>query len=93
MINNLVAVEYHGKQYELVTKHGEITGKELFKVRGTDIWVPAPAENAVRYHLNLLKHHGHNSEEGDSRQNTRKASGQDDSQARKAKPRRREGND
>ena len=82
MINNLVTVEYHGKQYELVTKHGEITGKELFKVRGTDIWVPAPAENAVRYHLNLLKHHGHNSEEDDSRQNTRKA-----------KPRRREGND
>ena len=93
MINNLVTVEYHGKEYELVTKHGEITGKELFKVRGTDIWVPAPAENAIRYHLNLLKHHGHNPEEGDSRQNTRKTSSQDDSQARKAKPRRRESND
>ena len=93
MINNLVTVEYHGKEYELVTKHGEITGKELFKVRGTDIWVPAPAENAIRYHLNLLKHHGHNPEEGSPRQNTRKTSGQDDGQTRKAKPRRRESND
>jgi hypothetical protein len=93
MINNLVTIEYHGKEYELVTKHGEITGKELFKVRGTDIWVPAPAENAVRYHLNILKHHGHNSEEDGSRQNSRQTSGQDGNQSRKAKPRRRESND
>ena len=74
MINNLVTVEYHGKEYELVTKRGEITGKELFKVRGAEIWVPAPAENAIRYHLNFLKHHDHNSKEGGSRQNTRKTS-------------------
>ena len=47
----MIEHDFRGVVYEVLTTTSRFSGAELFKVKGSDIWVTGGPEAAIKYYL------------------------------------------